>query len=216
MSRNRIFELVVVGLIVWVVTGGMLWILERAKSGFLISTLGGITQSDVKILNHALMSLDNAVIAFDREKGCPDSSQWAKFTQLQSRTIIGAKFADREVDPSLSEYVFGQKGGKEKITITVSQIPDHQHDYLDVFWSENREGDRTKDASHPREVGVEFVAVPGKLGIRGVTDGDNEGWARETTTVDRSLANGNRQEQVLNLQPFVALYFCKFTHRDST
>ena len=49
-----------------------------------------------------------AVVAFDLSRGCPEG--WSEFLQAQSRSIIGAAFANKELDPTLTRYVFDDTG----------------------------------------------------------------------------------------------------------
>ncbi len=62
---------------------------------------------------------EGAIVAFNLTK-CPDG--WSAFDEARGRTIIGIGKGNE-----LSEYTLGQRGGSETHTLTVEELPKHQH-----------------------------------------------------------------------------------------
>lgn len=60
-----------------------------------------------------------AVLAFDRQR-CPDG--WSPFDALAGRVIVGAGRAE-----GLTPRRVGDRGGEERVTLTLAQMPEHRH-----------------------------------------------------------------------------------------
>ena len=142
-----------------------------------------------------------AVVAFDLNEGCPIGS--TKFLQAQSRSIIGAYFSNEEIDPALTRYIHDSTGGKETIRLTSNQLPRHNHEYKDTYFSE----DERWIAAH-KTADVNTVRVPGNVDA-GAVDHDNEGCQFRSHTKNAGMGN-----EITIRSPFLALYYCQRDSRE--
>lgn len=137
-----------------------------------------------------------AVLAFDTPDGCPEG--WSHFAEAQSRVLVGASvgefedgFDEDEAKNDLSGYKYRDHKGFAKIMLTIPNMPSHDHDYKDIFYSE-------KQSDHS-----DTVKLPLPIGSRS-TDRNNDGLQMTRTT---ETEGGSKAFS--NMPPFVALYFCK-------
>lgn len=189
--RSGIGEKVVVAVIGAVIgavaISASVWIWQKLSGGGLITALGGVSRSEYK----------NMVAAFDIDKGCPDG--WSDFRRAEKRTIVGASFSEsgKKNDP----YGFRATEGKEDILLTKAHVPSHEHEYKDVYYSET-------DSKRPKSETKE-VKIPQKKGSAGPIDHDNVGWA-----LSRKTGSFGREDvKHTNMQPYIALYFCKWDEK---
>lgn len=61
-----------------------------------------------------------AILAFDQTMGCP--AGWQQYAGTEGRVIVGA--GSSEADHT---FVAGQLGGSRQVTLTIDEIPEHQH-----------------------------------------------------------------------------------------
>ena len=130
---------------------------------------------------------NGAVVAFDVAEGCPKG--WIEFTEAKGLVIIGAG----------DKYRYRTFGGQDEIIVTNEHIPRHTHEYLDVYHAED-------DKRRP-EATIQ-VDVPGTLGAGIKPDRGNVGWAN-TRETEPSGSDDNSWITHTNMQPFIALHFCK-------
>jgi microcystin-dependent protein len=170
------------------------------SDGGLITALGGVSRSEMA--NHvekhsASFPLPSGMVAaFDIREGCPKG--WSEFSAAEKRTIIGASFS--ESGGKDNPYGFGATEGEEDILLTEDHIPQHVHEYKDVYYAE-------LDDMRPNS-GTEAVEIPQRKGLNGPSDNDNVGWALPSETGPF----GRKEDEQLkhtNMQPYIALYFCK-------
>jgi len=90
-------------------------------------------------VHQADLSLDDAVIAFDRGE-CPDG--WKKFEPAAGRMIVGAA---RSGYPSYSQDPEHAIGGEETVTLTIKQMPSHTHDFADMGLANDDSGSGQSD-----------------------------------------------------------------------
>ena len=198
---EKILEPILVAVSTAVILSILLVIWEVTTDGTLIThLLNGASKTDLEELKKELegpqldpLDLKGAVIAFDLNDGCPNG--WAKFSQAESRTIIGASF-DNSSDSGLTPYKFDVKGGEENIAISTSNIPKHVHEFDDIYYSENK----TQMRGHS----IATYDVPGKIGS-GKTDPDNTGWVIRHYT--EPFGNDSVTE-FTNMPPYIPLYYC--------
>ena len=137
--------------------------------------------------NDALIPV-GAVMAFDLPNGCPMG--WKTFEEATSRVIVGA-YADRaagnitaptedENGNALSARHYRNWGGTEKHKLEISELPSHDHAYID-----------------------RYVVSRGDAEM--MTDGPIRGWRdHERTTKQKG---GNIPHN--NMPPYIALHYCK-------
>jgi len=103
------------------------------------------------------------------------------------------KKANRVTDENAAKL--GTNSGLEKVKLTNNEIPQHQHGYKDIFYSEDS-----------RCFGGEKVAVPGKHGSHGGCDRDNVGWQMNRTS---NATGGNQAHN--NMPPYITInYIIKY------
>lgn len=138
-----------------------------------------------------------AVVAFDGTSSCP--SGWSVYTLAASRVIVGASSSTGNKDEggkALTVHKPGTAAGTEATVLVSANLPDHSHQYNDIFYSENK--GRANGVSN-----MTFYDVPGKLGS-GNTDADNYGYQISRTT----LGSKKTATAFTNLPPFIALTYC--------
>ncbi len=125
-------------------------------------TLGGITETTwPSVPSGAVMSFDLA--------SCP--SGWSEYTSARNRVIIG----------SGSSYSRGSTGGASTVTLTIAQMPRHNHSILAKY--------NDPDIGNPGRV---KLVRPGVTGTQ--------------TTHPTEFAGNNQSHN--NMQPFIALLYC--------
>lgn len=168
------------GIIAAILVGAFVAIGDSITHGWLIDKLGGVPQSQFDP-----SQLKNAVLAFDTPDGCP--AGWVELTDSEGRVLLG-------VGP---RYPYQNRGGTENIALDDSHIPSHAHKFWDVYFSE------TDDNPKPKE--IRMLPVPGGFGQKGPRDQNNMGWAFSHSTEPSGKGASHS-----NLQPYIALHFCKF------
>ena len=198
---SNIAEKVIIAVLAVVILSVLALIWELFTDGGLIKALGGVSRSDME---EAIGELPGAVpmgavVAFDLTEDCPEG--WSEFKAAEKRTIVGALFPSQEGSSTDNEsaYKYRTEKGKEKIFLTRDHIPEHVHSYKDVYYSE-------RDYSRPRD--TKSVAIPEGIGHKGGHDRDNVGWALSKNTDPFGL-DDERRKMHTNMQPYIALYFCK-------
>ncbi|ENX4858870.1 TPA: hypothetical protein I7295_24395 [Vibrio parahaemolyticus] len=88
----------------------------------LVLSLTGVLNS----MFNSMVIPSNTVIAFNGDK-CPKG--WRDFSQAQGRFIIGAGSGD-----NLKLKKFGDTGGAEEHTLTITEIPKHTHKGKHAEW----------------------------------------------------------------------------------
>ena len=130
-----------------------------------------------------------AVVAFDLPNSCPGG--WSQMQDLDGRVIVGAQ--------AVRTAAFGYRaiGGEEKVTLTVAQMPKHQHMNSRRYAMLFANGDETIDLS--------------SLPVRKI---DKQ--ARKYTDMRQSDKNEYYNTKFMgdgkqhnNMSPYLALYFCK-------
>jgi len=74
----------------------------------------------------------NQVVAFNGS--CPTG--FKKFTAAEGRTLVGSGDL-KEADGETYSYVLGGVGGQSKVGLTTEQMPSHQHESQDAYFSEH-------------------------------------------------------------------------------
>lgn len=135
-----------------------------------------------------------AVVAFDLPGGCPHG--WSMFERGTSRTIIGAtqlSVADvRNLDINkqrLSAHPYQSDGGEETHTLTVAEIPSHDHGIQIIQHSEYL---RENNKGYP---GTDTV---GRDAVR-----NDPKWPLRYTEV----VGGGQSHNIM--PPFIALFYCR-------
>ena len=125
--------------------------------GNLVSALGGITMNDIKNDTDireqieglvgdrgpqgpagprgeqgisGITALQGAVVAFDLNGNCPNG--WVPFLEAEGRLIVGAgrhKTQD-EHGNALPKLLFGDVGGERRHTLSLEEMPKHEHKLL--------------------------------------------------------------------------------------
>lgn len=135
----------------------------------------GPLQDRLTAIEEALMPR-GGVVAFDRQSGCPTG--WTEFAEAAGRTIIG----------SSEKYPVGATGGEETHTLTVGEMPSHNH------------GGRTA-------AGGTSMHYDGSGGAGGFESGGHrfsQGAHRHTISSDGGGTPHN------NMQPYVSLVYCHY------
>ena len=162
-------------------------IVEYFRDGALIKHLGGVSRPE----------MENATLAFFRNE-CP--SGWEE--TAQGRIIVGVGSHDG------NEYSLGDTGGSASIQLTKDTMPEHEHDYKDIYHAEDPDHlDQAKREQERRHQEIQekttMIPVLGGVGSKSL-DFDNEGWARETKT-----GHSGGGESVDNMPPYIVLRYCK-------
>lgn len=168
------------GIIAAILISASVAIGDSITHGWLIDKLGGVPQSEFDP-----SQLKNAVLAFDTPDGCP--AGWVELMDSEGRVLVGEG----------PRYSYQKRGGTEEIVLDDSHMPSHAHKHWDVFFSE------TDD--NPRPEGIRMYPVPGGFGQKGPRDQNNMGWA-----FPHSTESSGEGASHTNMQPYIALYFCKF------
>ncbi len=159
------------------IAGLGLWIYVKQ---FLPDLVGGVPQG--------------AVMAFDLPNGCPHG--WSMFERGLSRTIIGAALANTSTIPNvdandqpLRPHPYQSTGGEEKHTLTVAEIPSHDHGFQILQHSEYlRENNR---------------GYPGTDTVGRDPQRNNPNWPIRYT---EAVGGGQPHN---TMPPFIALFYCK-------
>lgn len=126
---------------------------------------------------------DNQIIAFNGD--CPTG--FRRFDEAEGRTLVGAGSIN-DVDTGMTlSYSVGDVGGKAYHALTIDEMPAHQHDFEDAYFSE-----------HWGNLGNRNLP-----GSNGGQDNDNSYYTRDakTDTVGGSQAHENRM-------PFYVVNWC--------
>ena len=124
-----------------------------------------------------------AVVAFDREDGCP--SGWSEYRDADGRFIVGTgrHSVHDAYGNVLDELEFGAEGGERTHRLKVKEMPEHHHRH----WFSNGAGsDDAPDADfRPHESG-----------------GRDYAQRRDTTATGDNKPHNN-------MPPYIALRFCR-------
>lgn len=121
-----------------------------------------------------------------------DQAVYFRLPDLRGRTIIGA---GDNIDPNISNRVFGAKGGAETHTLTVDEMPSHNHIYNDAYFAEATGGGANN--------------LPGS----GSTDNDNsfrwrtQAGGASTSPADINTSNTGSGQAHNNMQPYIVLHY---------
>lgn len=121
---------------------------------------------------------EGAVIAFDREDGCPRG--WSEFEDARGRMILGA---NKNRTHGYVLRPFRGVGGEEVHTLTVKELPKHDHS-AGLFFSTNVDANRARPMATP-----------------------NGGQPIYQVSKPTSTAGGGQPHN--NMPPYIALFFCK-------
>ena len=157
---------------------------QFVSEGGLIQLLGGVSKAE---LISYIPTPRGAVVAFDSDlenRQCPKG--WVAFSAGEGRMIVGVS----------STHQYREMGGSERVTLDASHMPEHKHEYLDIYYSENSRINTDYDRK---------IEVPRGLGSMS-SDTDNFGLALERATELSGQSQPNSNE---NMPPYIALYFCK-------
>lgn len=182
-----------IGAAIGVIVAAALGVIGNAVTeGWLVRQISGATTEDIKALETRLKELEQApapapigkeiasgtVVAFDLPNGCPDG--WTEFADAAGRVIIGqgSGMVDENGQPLMSRK-YREHGGEEKHTLTVAEMPSHQHS---VYQHAGYHGGDVEGASAGDARTMVHAAVSGPTG-------------------------GGEAHN--NMPPYVALYFCK-------
>ena len=136
---------------------------------------------------------DGAVVAFDRDSGCP--RDWSLFEPAISRTIVGAVAGRSASAPTqdengelLSARQYRADGGAEMHTLTVEEMPGHTHAF-------------------PADTEVVFLDRSADRETDYIPEGQQK-WENFITKGPKldTVGKGNSHN---NMPPYIALYFCK-------
>ena len=109
---------------------------------------------------------------------------------LNSRVAVGT-----QAGPGLSNYVLGQTGGQEQVTLSTNNLPPHNHGFSGTL-AASTTGTATDDpAGH----------LPGNSPSAYATAPDNSALAATALTGTTSSAGGSQQHP--NIQPLLALNY---------
>jgi hypothetical protein len=139
-------------------------------------------------LREALLKIalpPGAVVAFNSEKGCPDG--WSALQSAAGRMVVGAG-PHNNVDALgavLPVYPLGTTGGEERHTLTIAEMPAHNHE--------------TALAAEPG--GVQFGSGEPIKSITGVA------YTGSFAGALTSMTGGSKPFRIL--PPFIALLYCE-------
>lgn len=144
-----------------------------------IGNFSRITADKIKNDAVASIGLSGAVVAFSNSN-CPPG--WKIYEKTRGRTIIGAGKGD-----GLTERKFDSTGGVEKHQLTVSEMPQHSHDFFGI--------------------GFDYGAMDmGQSYSNSIALGKNPIGRQYTPSGSLSDVGGNSAHE--NMQPWVALQYC--------
>jgi microcystin-dependent protein len=99
--------------------------------------------------------------------------------------------------PGLSSYDLGQVGGTESTTITINQMPTHNHTYVPRQAASGNAADNANpDGAFPAKAGVDMYT--------GTTDGTFMG----SPTAVQTTGNAGGSQPTSILQPYLVLNYC--------
>ena len=173
-----------------ILIAAMLAVLALLARGVLVSALGGVTKKELaaevdrqlRTRPGGLLSLRDAVVAFDAREGCPNG--WSEAKDMKGLIIIGAS----------DKYKYRRPGGDDYVTLKLTNMPDHDHSYEDIYFAH---------AANP-PTGADRVNVPERKGATGRTDHNNSGWA----IPDRRTATTGGGKAFNIMPPYMPLYLC--------
>ena len=122
-----------------------------------------------------------AVVAFDREDGCPPG--WSEYRDADGRFIVGTG-RHTVHDPygnEVADLEFGREGGERTHRLSVDEMPPHSHTY--VFSTGHRSPARYSDYT------------PDEFGVKNLPD-------HPTSAVGGNMPHNN-------MPPYIALRFCR-------
>lgn len=124
--------------------------------------------------------LQNAIVVFDREEGCPPG--WQEYDAVAGRFIVGVgrHTEHDEYGNEVTNFKFGDTGGGRTHKLLKSEMPSHEHTYT---FSSGRISPGHPDHS------------PNEFGAKDIPD-------KPTGTT-----GGNEPHN--NMPPFIALHYCK-------
>ena len=134
-----------------------------------------------KVINEEASSAKlplGAVLAFDRSEGCPEG--WAQFADAAGRSLVGVGKGQ-----GLSNRSYRSIGGEETHTLTVTEMPTHNHDTQGYQYLLSIDGEGAA-MPHDRARSWPNIQRPGQIQPAGGSAPHN------------------------NMPPFIALYFCKY------
>ena len=102
--------------------------------------------------------------------------------------------------PGLSNYSLGQKGGTETNTLTVNQLPPHNHSASASFNVHNGEGDETTPGDGSLAIAPDTAQIYS-------ADGPTPNAFLNDNTLEVNINNTGNNTPVNNVQPFQALNF---------
>lgn len=140
-----------------------------------------------------------AVVAFDREDGCPPG--WSAYRDADGRFIVGTgRHTEHDAyGNEVADLKFGEVGGERTHRLSVDEMPSHEHEIRGRDWSRNRWGVPLLSG----EAG--FVDGNGSTARIDVDDGPP--WDGMVTRLYATGTGGSRAHN--SMPPYVALRFCR-------
>lgn len=138
-----------------------------------------------------------AVVAFDREDGCPPG--WSEYRDADGRFIVGTgrHTVHDASENEVTELEFGEKGGERTHRLSEDEMSDHEHEI------------RIRDVPGPGEAasmnvgrGINDFNPRHELRIVAGTFGSSWGSSLYASDAGKSQAHNN-------MPPFIALRFCR-------
>ena len=148
-----------------------------------------------------------AVMAFDLPTGCPDG--WGAFEDAGGRAVIGAGAGmipgTEERDLNIQTKKYRQHGGDEKVTLTISEMPGHDHSEGTLEATAPNPFMHVTPAGTPLSGGTAsslWDPNPDHTGGANFSDGHTHAITGSTGSEGGGVAHNN-------MPPYIALYFCK-------
>ena len=138
-----------------------------------------------------------AVVAFDREDGCPPG--WSEYRDADGRFIVGTgrHTVHDASENEVTELEFGEKGGERTHRLSEDEMSDHEHEI------------RIRDVPGPGEAasmnvgrGINDFNPRHELRLVAGTFGSSWGSSLYASDAGKSQAHNN-------MPPFIALRFCR-------
>ena len=137
-----------------------------------------------------------AVVAFDREDGCPPG--WSEYREADGRFIVGTgrhTVHDRYAT-EVTEFGLREMGGERTHRLSVDEMPSHEHEIGIRPWPGDHGG--------PLEVGH---SVGGNNDRTRIDADDGPPWAGLVSSLYATGAGGSQAHN--NMPPWVALKYCR-------
>ena len=138
-----------------------------------------------------------AVVAFDREDGCPPG--WSEYRDADGRFIVGTgrHTVHDAYENAVAELEFGEEGGERTHRLSADEVSDHEHE----IWIRDMLG---PGEAAPLNVGRGINDFNPRHELRLVAGTFGSSWGSSLYASDTGRSQAHN-----NMPPYIALRFCR-------